>query len=314
MKRPLPPLNPLKAFEAAARHGSLTLAADELGVTQVAVSRQVRALEAYLAIPLFTRSHRRVELTREGAELLRAAGRAFDEIGSAVAALSRRGRRDLLTIQAYTTFSQRWLIPRLNAFHEAHPDIEVRLMASIAPVDFRQQPIDAAIRSGLGRWAGAEAERLTTLDLVPVCSPALLRGGPPLAAPADLGRHTLLYSMSRPDDWAAWLAAAGAGTVDPRRGLKFENSALAYEAALQGIGVAIGVRVLVERNLRDGLLATPLPLTHTLPGGYWLLWPADRRPSPSLSRFRDWLRREVAASATSSPDAGDAANGTAIRL
>lgn len=296
MRQTLPPLNPLKAFEAAARHESLTLGAAELGVSQVAISRQVRALEAYLAVPLFKRSHRRIALTAEGRQLLRAASRAFDEIGGAVAALSRRrSRRNILSIQAYTTFAQRWLIPRLTLFREEYPDIELRITTSLAPVDFSQQNIDAAIRSGSGHGPGTGADLLATRNLVPVCSPSLLRGARPLQHPADLRHHTLLHSLSRPHDWSAWLAAAGIDDRTMPRGLKFENSALAYEAALQGIGVAIGIRVLVEQNLRDGVLVTPIPITHTLPGGYHLIWPSDIRPSPALRRFHGWLRRQMPA-------------------
>lgn len=303
MRQTLPPLNPLKAFEAAARHESLTLGAAELGVSQVAISRQVRALEAYLAVPLFKRSHRRIELTDEGQLLLRAASRAFDEIGGAVAALSRRrSRRNILSIQAYTTFAQRWLIPRLTLFREEHPDIELRITTSLAPVDFGQQNIDAAIRSGSGgHWPGAGADLLATLDLIPVCSPSLLRGARPPRHPADLRRHTLLHSLSRPHDWSAWLTAAGIGDATMQPGLKFENSALAYEAALQGIGVAIGIQVLVEQNLRDGVLVTPIPITHTLPGGYYLIWPSDMPPSAALRRFHGWLRRQMPAGPPQKP-------------
>ncbi len=292
MGRSLPPLNSLKAFEAAARLNSLTLAAHELWVSQVAVSRQVRQLEDYLGVALFTRGHRRVDKTREGRQLLGSLTRAFDDIDGAVRRVSRRGRKDVLSLQSYTTFSQRWLIPRLPMFHDEHPKIEVRLTSSTEPTDFSSRNLDAAIRSGRGDWKDLGADRLTGLELVPVCSPALL-GNISLRNPEDLAKVTLLHSLARPNDWAEWLKANGMGKLDADRGLKFESSALAYEAALQGLGVAIGIQVLVQQNLRDGVLTAPLPTRHRLDEGYYLIWPMDRRPSAALRQFHAWLRRQM---------------------
>jgi LysR family glycine cleavage system transcriptional activator len=292
MGRSLPPLNSLKAFEAAARLNSLTLAAHELGVSQVAVSRQVRQLEDYLGVALFTRGHRRVDKTREGRQLLAGLTRAFDDIDGAVRRVSRRGRKDVLSLQSYTTFSQRWLIPRLPMFHDEHPKTEVRLTSSTEPADFSSRNLDAAIRSGRGDWKDLGADRLTGLELVPVCSPAFL-SHIPLRGPEDLAKVTLLHSLARPNDWAEWLKANGMGKLDADRGLKFESSALAYEAALQGLGVAIGIQVLVQQNLQDGVLTAPFPARHRLDESYYLIWPMDRRPSPALRQFHAWLRRQM---------------------
>jgi LysR family transcriptional regulator, glycine cleavage system transcriptional activator len=294
MTRTLPPLTAVKAFEAAGRLGSLTLAARELGVSQVAVSRKVRELELYLDVALFTRHHRRVEITREGKQLLAGLTRAFDDMDRTVRQVSRRGRSDVLSLQSYTTFSQRWLIPRLPMFQEAHPKIEVRLSSSLEPASFQSRDLDAAIRSGRGDWKDLGADKLTGLTLVPVCGPNLLRHVK-LQEPGDLAKVTLLHSLARPNDWHAWLKAQKIEGVDPHRGLKFESSALVYEAALQGLGVAIGIEVLIQNNLREGSLVAPFAARHVLDEGYYLIWPKDRQPARGLRLFHAWLRKQMAA-------------------
>jgi len=296
MKRVSVPLNPLRAFEASARLLSFTLAAEELSVTQVAISRQVRVLEDYLGVELFVRGPRSIQLTDAGARLYPSVGRAFDEISHAATLVSRRNRPDVLAIQAYTTFAQHGLIPLLSRFHEKHPGIEVRLSASTQPVDFAHQDLDAAIRSGTGHWPDYESDFLAPIELMPVVSPALLKSLGGLRRASDLRRVTLLHSLARPDDWAAWLAAAGRGD-NGLRVLKFENSAMAYEAAIQGVGCAIGIRALVGRYLASGALVAPFALTHTLPGGYYLVRPKGRRESPALRIFRAWLLQTLSQAA-----------------
>lgn len=292
MTQQLPPLNPLKAFEAAARLNSLTLAADELNVSQVAVSRQVRVLEEYLGVVLFRRLHRGIEVTREGQRLFEGVTQAFADISSAARSVSRRGRRDILSIQSYTTFSQRWLIPRLARFHDDNPRIEVRLSSSTAPVDFETQNLDAAIRSGRGDWGDLHSEKLAQIDLIPVCSPGLLESAD-LRTPADLARVRLLHSMARPNDWASWVEHAGVG-IDPAPGVRFENSALAYEAALLDIGVAIAIRPFVARQLQTGALVIPFAESCLLDEGYYITWPKSVRPSAPLAKFLDWIKAQMA--------------------
>ncbi len=295
MHRKRPPLNPIRSFEAAARHRSFTEAAKELGVTQVAVSRQVRALEDYLGVALFVRDHRTITLTEHGAKLFPPVNRAFDEIFRALPTIGARNRQGALSIQSYTTFGQRWLVPRLSRFHERFKSIELRLTASVHPVDFDRQDIHAAIRTGKGRISGCTCDFLLPIELVPVCSPRLLESLNRSNSADLLGRHVLLHSLARPDDWAAWLAAAGVAGVDPRSGLKFENSVLAYEAALQGIGLAMGVRVLVEPYLRLGSLVAPFGPGLRLDSGYYLVRPEGRPMSPALRHFRAWLLEEATA-------------------
>lgn len=291
MNNRIPPLNPLRTFEAAARLSSLTQAAQELNVSQVAVSRQVKVLEEYLGVVLFKRLHRGIELTDEGRQLFEGVTRAFHEIGTAARRVSRRGRRDILAVQSYTTFSQRWLIPRLTQFHEAFPRIEVRLSSSIAPVDFETQNLDAAIRAGKGHWPELHSEKLADVELIPICSPAF-QGIHKLATPDDLSRVRLLHSMARPTDWAAWLKRVGA-TVDPNPGIRFESSALAYEAASLDMGVAIATKVLVKRHLQAGSLVAPFEMTCYSGEGYYLTWPKNVAPSLPLQKFLAWMREQI---------------------
>ena len=281
-----------------------------MGVSQVAVSRQVRALELYLGVKLFQRSHHSIELTRAGRELYEGASPAFDTIAEAVRRISRRGRQDVLSIQSYTTFSQRWLIPRLPDFQRRFPGIEIRLTSSTAPVDFASGQIDAAIRSGPQMGPDVEADRLANIELLPVCAPALVRTGR-LRRPQDLSRCTLLYSMVREKDWAEWLAANRCARLKPAQEIRLESSALAYEAALRGLGIAMGIRVLVERDLRDGTLAAPFPHAHVLKDAYYLVRPKALSPPLALRRFRMWLVEELAAEDAGNLPRGDESGATA---
>ncbi len=283
-----PPLNPLRTFEVAARLCSLTLAAEELNVSQVAVSRQVKVLEDYLGVTLFKRLHRGVELTDEGQQLYEGVTRAFQDIANTSRRVSRRGRRDILAIQSYTTFSQRWLIPRLTHFHDIYPKIEVRLSSSIAPADFETQNLDAAIRAGKGNWPDLHAEKLLDIELIPICSPEYYRQHK-LETVDDLANARLLHSMARPTDWAAWIKRVGAN-VNPEPGLRFESSALAYESASLDGGVALAVKLFVKRQLQKGNLVAPFSETCYSGEGYFLTWPKKTAPSRTLMLFLDWIR------------------------
>jgi LysR family glycine cleavage system transcriptional activator len=292
----LPPLNALRAFEAAARRLSITLAAEELHVTPGAVSRQIKGLEQTLGFALFTRGHREISLTRQGSDYHRAITRAFDLLREATREATRkatRGRkRRQLKIRAYTTFAMRWLIPRLSSFQAAHPDIEVLLKASLQPVDFRKEDLDGAVRLGDGQWPGAQCTRLVSNVLAPVASPALLKSGHRLKKPADLARHTLLHSIARPDDWRHWLDAAGVSDqlVDPTAGMTYESSAMAYAAAIEGQGLAIAQLFLVAKDLEEGRLVMPFKKTVDMGDfTYYLLTPSHREESASMKTFRLWM-------------------------
>jgi LysR family transcriptional regulator, glycine cleavage system transcriptional activator len=291
----LPPLNAVRAFEAVARHLSMTLAAEELHVTPGAISKQIQALEEHLGTPLLKRGHRQVTLTRHGIDFYRAASQAVDLLRAASMRMKKKAKRRQLKIRAYTTFAMRWLIPRLSGFHAAHPDIEVLLTASLENVDFKRDDLDGAIRLGDGKWPGVVAHRLVSNILVPVASPKLLKAGPALSKPADLAEHTLLHSIARPDDWAHWLEAAGVlDQVDAHSGMTYESSAFAYTAAMEGHGVAIAQLFLVEDDLRSGKLKRPF--RKTLDMGdftYYLLVPKHRAESPQMEQFRLWLMEHL---------------------
>lgn len=289
----LPPLNAIRAFEVVARRLSITVAAEELHVTPGAVSRQIRTLEDALGIPLLVRGHRQIALTRAGEEYYRAVTKSMDGLREATVRLTRRTRRTQLKVRAYTTFAMRWLIPRLSSFHAANKSIEVLLTASLDPVDFRREDIDGAIRLGDGKWNGANAYRLVSNILVPVCSPSVSKT---VRSAADLQRQVLLHSIARPDDWACWLAAAKVDRqVDARSGMTYQSSAMAYAAALEGQGFAIAQRFLVEDDLASGKLVAPFRKAVDMGDfTYYLVTPADRAESASMATFRKWLLAQFA--------------------
>jgi LysR family glycine cleavage system transcriptional activator len=298
----LPPLNALRAFEAAARHLSITVAADELHVTPGAVSRQIKLLEDTLGLQLLHRGHRQITLTRPGTDYFRAVGKALDALREATRRITTRSRsqRKQLKVRAYTTFAMRWLIPRLSGFQAAHPDIEVLLTASLEDVDFRREDLDAAIRLGDGQWPGVATHRLVDNILMPVCSPALMKSRVnqlhKLRKPADLRHFTLLHSIARPDDWGHWLDANGvADQVDAASGMTYQSSAMAYAAAVEGQGLAMAQRFLVEDDLQSGKLVAPFKTTVDMGDyTYYLLTPAGRGESASMKLFRVWLLAQFA--------------------
>jgi LysR family glycine cleavage system transcriptional activator len=289
MRRVLPPLNPLRSFEAAARHLSFTLAAKELSVSQVAVSRQVAVLEEYLEVALFERGARSLQLTAEGAKLMSGLSVAFSELERAVSLVNMRGRRNVVSVQCYTTFAQWWVIPRLAAFRKAYPEIEVRLTASLEPVNFGRQNLDAAIVSAPGDPESQISEFLTPCHLVPVCSPELIADITEPLSPEDLNRFTILHSLSRPRAWDDWIESAGGKTVLTTRALRFENSAMAFDAALEGMGVAMGIQELVQQHLDSGRLVAPVNHVYRSPGGYYIVRPLSRQPSSATDAFLRWL-------------------------
>lgn len=293
--RRLPPLNALRAFEAAARHLSFTRAAAELNVTQGAVSRHVKGLEDVLGVRLFERRQRGLELTREGAEFLPRLTDAFDRIAEAAAALGR-DQRDL-RIKVLPTFAVRWLIPRLARFQDQHPDIAVRLTTSWHEVDFVREDFDAGIvHSSYLRDDYERRERLTSERLVPVCSPLLPTPASPLDVPADLARHTLLHGSPRRVEWRLWLQRNRVRGVDPDSGLIFDIDDAAWRAAASGIGVALADLPWVQEDLAAGRLVRLFDRPPMEAGAYYLVYPARAAERPKLLAFRSWLLDEAAAS------------------
>ncbi|MEI7297492.1 transcriptional regulator GcvA [Paraburkholderia tropica] len=295
MARSVPPLNPLHVFDAVARLGSLTKAAIELCVTHSAVSRQLATLEQYLGVTLFERESRGVKLTRVGATYHKAVGPAFASIVAATESIVGRAEGEPLRLSVYNTFAAKWLMHRLQRFEQRYPAIPVEISTTVAPMNFNEVEVDAAIQFGDGNWSGIASEHLFDDVIEPVCSPALLCRGPPLKKIADLVQHRLLQSRYRRRDW---LEAVGhgelEGLVKQQRG-GFQNSLLAYQAAIEGLGVVIGQTHLLENDLARGALVRPFkkPVKREL--GYYLLMPEGRRPSPKIAAFRAWLFDEIAA-------------------
>src|SRR3954471_23166843 len=296
----LPSLNGLRAFEAAARHLSFTTAASELNVTQTAISHQIRRLEEELGIRLFVRQNRALALTPAAREYLPGIRAAFNDLRLATDRLLRQDDDHVLTISTLASLAAKWLLPRLSAFQEAHPGIDVRTTPSPSLVDFKSGGVDAAIRYGRGQWPGLRADWLTADQLFPVCSPALLTGGKPLQCPEDLANHTLLHSVGGyDDDWRLWLTAAGLpASISKQPGLTFDLIFMTVQAAIDGIGVAIGRTTYVEGDIAKGRLVVPFKITLPADAGFYLVYPEASADKPKLKAFRQWI---VAASAQSKP-------------
>ncbi|MCA9605443.1 MAG: transcriptional regulator GcvA [Myxococcales bacterium] len=293
----LPSLPGLEAFDAVARLGSFTRAARELHVTQSAVSHRLRALEAQVGCALFVRHGRRVELTPEGRALAASTHEAFARLREGLEALERERRGGVLTISCSPSFAIRWLVPRLPRFAAAHPEIRVRLDADDRLAVPGEAGIDACLRYGAGRYAGARHTRLATEHIAPVCSPGLLERGPRLQTPSDLRHHVLLHDevlRHHPGrvGWTRWLEAAGARDVDPEAGPRFSHAHMALEAAIAGQGVALGRTTLVARDLEEGRLVRPFDLELPSALSYWLLTPKGTRPE-RVEAFRRWLLGEA---------------------
>ena len=285
----LPSLNGLRAFEAAARHLSFTLAAQELNVTQTAISHQIRRLEEELGLKLFIRQSRSLALTPEATDYLPGIRAAFQDLRTATDRLLRKDDDRVLTISTLTSLAVKWLLPRLSSFQEKHPDIDVRITTSTELVDFRTSNVDAAIRYGQGRWPGLDAEWLMAEHLFPVCSPKLLTGDRALRQPEDLAHATLLHTSSTIDDWRLWLTAAGLPAhLSQNRGLTFDLAFMTIQAAIDGLGVAMGHTAYVADDVANGRLVVPFNVS--MPSaGYYFVTPQDRPTTPKLNLFRDWL-------------------------
>lgn len=294
VRRRLPPLGALVAFEAAGRHLSFTRAAAELHVTQTAISHQVRALEEHLAVRLFRRLPRALSLTDAGERFLPVVREALDRIDEASARLRQRDASGTLTVSVLPSFAARWLVPRLGRFRAAHPTIDVRIDARPELVDFVHDDVDVAVRYGRGRYPGLRADRLMAEEIFPVCSPALRRGRPPLRRPNDLRHHTLLHAETH-DDWHAWLLARGVRGVEPTRGPMFTDSSMVVQAAVAGQGVALGRRVLVDADLAAGRLVRPFGRALPSAFAYFVVCPESGAERPKVRAFREWLLAEARA-------------------
>ncbi len=287
----LPSLNGLRAFEAAARHLSFTLAAVELNVTQTAISHQIRRLEEELGIRLFIRQNRALALTPEARDYLPGIRAAFNDLRLATDRLLRKDDDKVLTISTLASLAAKWLLPRLTDFQEAHPGIDVRITTSTSLVDFQRDDVDAAIRYGRGQWPGLRADWLMADELFPVCSPSLLRGDKPLQRPEDLKGYPLLHtSNANSDDWRLWLTAAGLPVdISKQPGITFDMIFMTIQAAIDGIGVAMGRTSYVQDDITKGRLVVPFKIALPADAGFYLVSPESRREAPKLAAFRQWM-------------------------
>lgn len=301
----LPPLNALRAFEAAARHRSFKRAAEELFVTPAAISQQVKALEEYLGVELFRRLTRAIELTPAAEAMLPKLREGFDSFAAGLAQARRAEERGRIAVAAPPNFVARWLMPRLRSFTSSYPQYDLRIIGTLRAIDNPEHdaPTDAgradaevqlSVRYGMGDYPGSVVDLLFRPYYVPVCSPKLLGRGPALRKPADLRNHTLIHDDSSPGDeerpgWEEWLAIAGVKGVDASRGPRFSNASLVHEAAMDGVGVALALRPLVDSDIEEGRLVVPIERPVPTPYAYYLVTPEALVAHPAASTFRRWL-------------------------
>lgn len=313
MTQRLPPLNSLKAFEAAARHLSVKKAAVELNVTPAAVSHQVRALEEYLGIKLFHRFNRALELTDAARVSLPKLREGFDCFIQAVERMRAHHSPGMLTVSAAPSFATRWLMPRLHRFLVAHPDIDVRVSARMrrlsidgkgdvaerATLEGWLDDSDVAILYGRGHYPGLQVKKLFDLTVSPICSPKLLTGEHPLRTPADLKHHILLHDETgdlydNESFWDVWLKAAEIHDMNTKHGPHFSHAVLAFEAAIDGVGVLASMPVLAAEDLATGRLIMPFDLSVPLASAYYLVCQESAATRPAVAAFNDWLIAEAA--------------------
>jgi LysR family transcriptional regulator, glycine cleavage system transcriptional activator len=287
------PLLGLRAFEATARHLSVSNAAAELCVTPGAVSQQVKLLEELVGVPLLRRKGRSVELTDAGQVLRPALTQAFQTIELTLNAIARRPRHDTMKLCLLPTLAEKWLVPRLSRFHGSHSHLDIQIMTSFRDIRFEAEDVDMASFIGKELPDGLEGVRLFDDAFQPVCSPAFLRDTCQLTTTTDLSKATLLHSVRRMDDWQRWLSLAGVAKLRPQRSLSFENSSLAIRAAIDGLGVAMVQREYVKELLKLGVLVAPFDLVAHGDNGYYLVWSTTRSKTPAFQSFLEWVRQEV---------------------
>jgi LysR family glycine cleavage system transcriptional activator len=307
MARRIPPLNPLHVFEVVSRTGNLTIAAQELHVTQSAVSRQIAVLEGYLGVELFRRERQGVTLTRIGRQYADQIVPAFDAIAGATEKMLTDTTKGALRVRTYTAFAAKWLIPRLPEFHRAHPQIDVQITTAVPPVDFDRDTVDLAIQLGDGRWPRVQVDRLFADEFEPVCSPHYLaENSKDSKHPEALLRKRLLISQYRRTDWDEWLAETGlTAEAQGVEAMTFSSSVLTWQAAIDGLGIAIGQTAMLMKEFNAGQLVRPFARPVRSGRAFWLVRPAVQRDSQKVSIFRNWLLTKCHATAVQLGDETD---------
>lgn len=298
MRRVLPSLSALTVFEASARHGSFTRAAEELKLTQSAVSKQIRGLEDFLGAPLFERVRQRILLTEAGKAYLKSVREALEIMEAAtMEALAFQGSGSALNIATLPTFGTRWLAPRLGGFARAHPKIALNITARVWPFDLVEENLDVAIYFGNEPWPGGHCDWLMDEEVSPVIAPSLAAAAGALRSPRDLGRIDLLHHRARPRAWQDWLAAAGAPGVNAFHGIRFEQFEMIIQAAISGVGIALVPRFMIAQELKAGSLVLPFArapfATAQNTGSYYLVCAERKRALPQVAAFRDWILAEA---------------------
>jgi LysR family transcriptional regulator, glycine cleavage system transcriptional activator len=305
-----PPLNALRAFEAAARHLSFKRAAEELFVTPAAISQQVKTLEEYLGVELFQRLTRAIKLTPAAQAMLPKLREGFDCLSAGLASARRAEERGRIAVAAPPNFVARWLMPRLRSFTVSYPQYDLRIIGTLRAIDNPDHESSlepgradteakVTVRYGIGDYPRSVVDLLFRPSYVPVCSPKLLGRGPALRKPSDLRQHTLIHDDSSPGDeerpgWEEWLQIAGAKGVDSARGPRFSNASLVHEAAIDGVGVALALRPLVDSDIEEGRLVVPIERAVPTRFAYYLVTPEVLVAHPAVSTFRRWLTAEAA--------------------
>jgi len=290
VKRQIPPLNHLRALEAAIRHQSFTKAADELNVTQGAVSRHVKALEEYLGFPLVERINNNLVIPSESQQYAVTLSRAFDMVHKATQDLKTGRHRTVIRLHSYTNFALRWLVPNLPAFQALHPEIEIRVSTGGTDIDFGTDEVDVGVRYGLGDWPDARAELLFRDELLPVCSPQLAAAHA-FREPADLLKVPMYHSYLRRDEWPRWFELATGKPAYPANPIYLDDHVVAHQCLIAGMGVGLAQRQYVALEEAAGRLKLLFPCAVRNDEGFYLVCPRDGPRSPSAVTFWDWLLR-----------------------
>lgn len=292
MSRRLPPLNWLRAYEASARHLSFTNAAQELFVTQAAISKQVKLLEHHLGELLFERRPRSLILTKVGEAYLPKVQDAFQRLGAGTEEVFGKSRSETLTVRAQVGFAVNWIASRLPRFFAAHPDMQIRIVSSVWERDMDTEKFDLDISYGTGNWPGFLADRITWETICPLCTPETAQR---LKEPDDLANERLLHVLGYQDGWGAWLTAAGATKVDSGSGAHFDTTLMALEVAANNAGVALGRHSMTGPEIDSGRLVRPFDLALPITEGFFLLTPEEGADHPDAQLLRDWLLQEAQA-------------------